>query len=261
MQTIRIISILAIFAAMTSCRQPAGNDMPEQEKQLREQISQHPDSLLLKENLIQYFRENGNYGQAIAETDLLLKKDTASERIWYIKATLHSENDDTTHAIHAWERLIRISPNPEYLMSLGTLYAFTKNPLALGMADLLIAYGPASTYQGLFIKGLYCNSTGQKEQAAAFFRECISLDYTNVLAYREKAMAEYDQGKYEDAQKTLDLALTVKKNYDEAWYWKGRCFEKTNNRDEAVQCYKLALQCTPDYVEAKDALARMGVVL
>ncbi len=235
--------------------------MPEQEKQLREQISQHPDSLLLKENLIQYFRENGNYGQAIAETDLLLKSDTSSERLWYIKATLHSENDDTTHAINAWEKLIRINPNPEYIMSLGTLYAFTKNPLALGMAELLIAYGPASTYQGLFIKGLYCNSTGQKEQAAGFFKQCISIDYTNVLAYREKAIAEYDQGKYGEALQTLDVAIAVKKNYDEAYYWKGRCFEKTGNRDEAIRQYKMALQLTPDYVEAKDALGKMGVVL
>ncbi len=264
MITIRFIIPILLSAGFLACKNPSSaphSEMPEQEKQLRQQIAQHPDSLLLKENLIQYFRENGNYGQAIAETDQALGKDSASERLWYIKATLHSENDDTTHAIQAWERLIRISPDPEYLMSLGTLYAFSRNPLALGMADLLIAYGPASTYQGLFIKGLYYNSTGLKDQAAAFFKQCISIDYTNVLAYREKAIAEYDLGRYDDALQTLGMAIAVKKDYDEAYYWRGRCFEKKGDRTAAVNNYKVALQLSPDYVEAKDALAKMGVVL
>jgi tetratricopeptide (TPR) repeat protein len=241
----------------------AGNGnaaMPEQEKTLREQIAKFPDSLMLKETLIQYFRDNSNYGQAIAETDYALRKDSINERLWYIKATLLSENDDTLQAIKAWEKTINIKPRPEYIMSLGTLYAFTRDPLALGMADLLMAYGPASTYQGLFIKGLYFNTTGDKPKAQAFFNQCISIDYTNTLAYREKAIAEYDMGQYAEAIKTLELALQVKKTYDEAYYWMGRCYEKLGKKAEAIDCYKIALQLSPDYIEPKDALGKLGVV-
>ncbi len=235
--------------------------MPEKEKQLREQISQYPDSLVLKENLVQYFRDNGNYSQAIAETDKALVKDSASERLLYMKATLYSENDDTLNAIKAWERLIKVRPDPEYLMSLGTLYAFSKDPLALAMGDLLMSpAGGNAQYQGLFIKGLYCNSIGDKKNAVVFFDNCISIDYTNVMAYREKAIAEYDLGQYVDALKTLELALALKKDYDEAYYWAGRCYEKLGKKEEAVENYKMALQLSPDYVEAKDALGKMGVV-
>lgn len=233
--------------------------MPEQEKTLREQVAKYPDSFLLKENLIQYFRDNSNYGQAIAETEYALKKDSINERLWYMKATLLSETDDTARAIKAWEQTIKISPRPEYLMSLGTLYAFSKDPMAIGMADILMAYGPASTYQGLFIKGLYYNTTGDKPKAQAFFNECISIDYTNTLAYREKAIAEYDMGDYAAAIKTLEVALQVKKSYDEAYYWMGRCYEKLGKKEDAVEFYRTALQLSPDYIEAKDALAKLGV--
>jgi tetratricopeptide (TPR) repeat protein len=127
------------------------------------------------------------------------------------------------------------------------------------MADILMAYGPASTYQGLFIKGLYYNTAGDKPRAQAFFNECISMDYTNTLAYREKAIAEYDMGDYAAAIKTLEVALQVKKTYDEAYYWMGRCYEKLGKKEDAVEFYRTALQLSPDYIEAKDALAKLGV--
>lgn len=249
-----------LLASCNNNNSASTENMPEQEKNLRDQVAKYPDSLVLKENLIQYFRDNSNYGQAIAETDYALKKDSSNERLWYMKATLLSENDDTLKAIKAWERTISIKPRPEYLMSLGTLYAFTKDPLALGMSDLLMAYGPATTYQGLFIKGLYFTSIGDKPKAQAFFDQCIRLDYTNILAFREKAIAEYDMGQYEEAIKTLETALQVKKSYDEAYYWLGRCFEKLGKKEEAIDSYKIALQLSPDYVEPKDALGKLGVV-
>ena len=260
-----IVSLLAVSAIFFSCGDNAkpvetGAVMPAAEKELRDKIAEFPDSLLLKEKLIQYFRDNSNYGQAIDETGEALKKDSNNERLWYIKATLLSENDDTLQAIKAWEKTIAINPNPEYMLALGTLYAFTKNPSALSVSDSLMLPGINAKNQALFIKGLYYNSTGDKLKAIQLFDTCISLDYTNTLAYREKAIAEYDLGKYTDALKTLQLVLVVKKTYDEAYYWTGRCFEKLGKKEEAIDNYKQALVLSPDYVEAKDALAKLGVI-
>lgn len=251
------IIFLFFVVALISC---SNSDMPEQERVLREEVSKYPDSFLLKENLIQYFRDNSNYGQAIAETDYALRKDSSSERLWYMKATLLSETDDTLQAIKAWEQTIKINPRPEYLMSLGTLYALSKDPLALGVADVLLAYGTPTQYQGLFIKGLYCNAVGDHATAAQLFASCISIDYTNTLAYREKAIAEYEMGNFAEALKTLELALSAKPTYDEAYYWRGRCFEKLGKKEEAIKSYQIALQLSPDYIEPKDALGKLGVV-
>lgn len=264
MNRVIIFIVVVLLAASCGSNDQAVNSgnhatMPEQEKILREQIEKHPDSAMLRENLIQYFRDNSNYTKAIGETDALLKSDSNNERLLYIKATLLSENDDTLQAIKTWEKLIMVEPRPEYLMSVGTLYAFSKDPRALDVADLLANAKSNAKYQSLFISGLYYNSINEQAKATVYFDQCIALDYTNTLAYREKAIAEYDMGKYLDALKTLELALAVKSSYDEAYYWMGRCYEKLGKKEAAIDNYKQALQLSPNYIEAKDALAKMGV--
>ena len=78
-----------------------------------------------------------------------------------------------------------------------------------------------------------------------------------MFAYREKGIALYDMGKYEDAVIVLDKAVTLQNNFDEGYYWLGRCLEKLNKPNEAIEEYKMALLYAPDYVEAKEALERL----
>jgi superkiller protein 3 len=78
-----------------------------------------------------------------------------------------------------------------------------------------------------------------------------------MFAYREKGIALYDMGKYEDAITVLDKAVTLQNSFDEGYYWLGRCLEKLNKPNDAIEEYKTALMYTPDYVEAKEALERL----
>ena len=253
-----IISLLISSCSNKSAE--ADKIIPEQEKHLRELIAQYPDSLLLKENLVQYFRENGNYGEAITTTTNFLKKDSLNDRLLDIKATLHFENGDTINAIKAFEKAIEINPQPEYIIALGSLYAQTKNPLALALADALLQAPKANAQkQALFIKGLYYSYTGDKIKALSFFDDCLTIDYRDILAYREKAICLYDLNRYGEALDFLRKAVAVQNTFDEGYYWMGRCYEKLNKRKEAIDSYQFALQIDPDYLEAKDALGRMGI--
>ena len=259
------LSLLIVLALFTACNnkekdQPVATGIDAQEKIMKDAINKFPDSLLLKENLIQYYRNNGNYDMAIAITNDAIKKDSTNPRLWDIKATLHFEDEDTANTIKAYEKAIQLFPDPEYIMSLGSIYAETKNIKALDMADaLLIGSKARADKEALFIKGLYYNYTGDKKKAIGFFDNCLALDYTFMFAYREKAIALYDQGKYEEALAVLDKAVTLQNNFDEGYYWTGRCLEKLNKPTEAIEQYKIALQYDPEFVEVKDALARLGV--
>ena len=258
-----LLCSLLLAALFTGCKNKASTQeevaVPEAEKSLQLSIEQYPDSFLLKEKLIQYYRDNGSYDMAIAATDRLLQKDTINSRLWFIKATLHSENEDTLKAIKAWENLVLLEPLPEHIMALGSLYAFTKDANALTMADALLQSKANAATQALFIKGLYYSSTGDKIKAISFFEDAISADYTNSMAYREKAICLYDLGKYVDALKVLELSLVIKKTNEEAYFWMGKCFEKLDKKEQAVQNYQLALQFDPNYIEARDALNKLGV--
>jgi tetratricopeptide (TPR) repeat protein len=256
-----------LAAVFFSCNDSAINEkhanntaMPEEEKSLRSLVEEYPDSIVLTENLIEYFKENDNYGQAIAETEYALKRDSLNPRLLYIRAYLLSENADTLQAVKAWEKLVEADPQPKNVLSLGSMYALTKNPKAIALADTMLAAPKANlNIQAVFIKGLYYSSIGEKIKAIDFFDKCLALDYSYLFAYREKAICLYDLGKYADALKVLELSLTIKKTNEEAYYWMGRCYEKLGLRNEAIKSYEMAMQLAPDYIEAKDALAKISV--
>lgn len=227
----------------------------QQLQQLKQQISQYPDSLLLIEKLIQYYREAGEYDSAIDVTSKAIQKAPNVAGLWDIKAVLHYENEDTINAIKSFEQAINIFPLPEYVISLGTIYAQVKNPKALEMADALTGADMVqANKESFFIKGLYYNYTGDKKKAIALFDSCIRLDYTYMFAYREKAIALYDQEKYEEALKVLGKAVTIQNNFDEGYYWMGNCYKKLNKKEEAIQSYHTALMYDKDFIEARDSL-------
>ena len=250
---------LAVSSCNNSDQIKNETNAPDEEHQLRALVSQYPDSLLLKENLVQYFRDNGNYKLALTETETVIKKDSLNHRFYDIKATLHFENGDTLNAVNAFEKAVSINPKPEYIISLGSLYAQTKNPAALDLADALLSAPAANAQkQALFIKGLFFSSIGEKVKAISFFNACLKLDYRDLFAYREKAICLYDLGKYATALDELKKAIAVQKTFDEAYYWMGRCYEKLGSKKEAIESYQQALQIDSDYVEAKEALKQLA---
>lgn len=247
------------LVACQSNETPSTDPMPAEEKRLRAAIAESPDSMLLREELIQYFRDNANYFAALQAADSALLRDTASARLWDIKAVLHYENRDTLAAIRSLEKAIDIDPLPEYIISLGTAYAETRNPLALELADALLMSPMArADIQAGFIKGLYYNHTKDYDRAVRIFSDIIQRDYTNLMAYREKAIALLESGKAAEAIPVLQTAIEVQSSYEEGYYWLGRCHEQLKQTRQAIAAYQQALQLDPGYVEAQDALGRLG---
>ena len=264
-----ILSCLSLLIIIISCNnqdhakqktENSSETAPAREKILQDSILKFPELLLLKEELIQFYRDSAEYDKAIATTNEALQKDSLNARLWDIKATLHFENEDTLKAITAFEIALKLNPSPRYLILLGSLYAQTKNARALMIADALSKTKlPETEKEAFFIKGLYYNFTGNKINAIVFLDKCLNIDNRHMFAYREKGIALYDMGKYEDAITVLDKAVTLQNNFDEGYYWLGRCLEKLNRRNDAIEEYKTALLYSPDYVEAKEALASLGV--
>ena len=260
-----VFIFITVCCILYSCGNNSGpaesnNPVPAEEKKLRDQIDQYPDSLSLRNKLIDYFAGNSDYENAIKENNKLLIKDSSNEDLWDSDARLRFLNRDTIGAINAFLKAIRIFPDPQYIISLSTLYAQTGNPLALSLADTLIQKSKGTaTLEALFIKGLYFNYAGDKLKAIFFFDECLKLNHLFLDGYREKAIALYDLRNYTDALKVLELETTLSKTNDEAYYWMGLCYEKLGKKEEAIQNYQLAVQFNKDNIEATDALGKLGI--
>lgn len=123
--------------------------------------------------------------------------------------------------------------------------------------ELLHTNKTKSGKDAYFIKGLYYNYTNAPQKAIAFLDSCLNLDFTYMYAYREKAIALYDQTKYADALTVLKRAVTIQNNFDEGYFWMGKCYEKLNRNEDAIQSYQTALLYDKDYTEARAALEKL----
>lgn len=231
---------------------------PNSVASIKSAIKKYPDSVILKEHLIEAYRNEGNYDSAIAIADRELANDSGSAYLWNIKATLYFENNDTLKAVRSLEHAIEIYPLPEYLVALGTVYAEMKNKTSLLIADKLLSENKLkSGKDAYFIKGLYYNYTNDYQKAIASLDSCINLDFSYMYAYREKAIALYDLSQYKEALKVLKRAVTLQNNFDEGYFWMGKCYEKLNQKEDAIQSYQRALLYDKNYSEAREALDKL----
>jgi tetratricopeptide (TPR) repeat protein len=256
----------ATWAILAACNNEGSNEPTAAatpvatNDRLKKQIDRYPDSLLLRDSLINWYASQEQYEAALAATEAVLQKDSTLAYFWDMKAKFHGMNDDTVQAIRALEKACALNPLPEYLMSLGYLYADTKNPAALAIGDsILTLYKAVAGKEGLLVKGIYLYKTGKANQAINLFDQILREDYTFLFAYREKAIALYELGRYGEAMEVLKKATTLRNNFDEGYYWMGRCSEKMGNLAEAADHYQMALLYDPDFLEAQDALERLGI--
>ena len=133
-----------------------------------------------------------------------------------------------------------------------------KNPKSLRIADgLLKANRVKSGKDAMFVKGLYYSYTNDKKKAINYFDSSLHMDFTYMFSYREKAIALYDLGKYAEALEVLKKAVTIQNNFDEGYYWMGKCYEKLGREDDAIQSYQTALLYDKNFTEAREALNKL----
>src|ERR1700749_4984035 len=121
----RIFFFLIIGALfIVSCNSDDTNDagtpataasIPEQ---LKEQVKKYPDSILLRETLIQNYRDSGEYDSAIAETKTTIARDSLNGVLWEHLFWLYYEDQDTANAITSLEKAISLNANPQYYITL-----------------------------------------------------------------------------------------------------------------------------------------------
>jgi len=258
---LRFITIVILFTASCTSDDKENKHVTHKHntiEAIKKEIQNHPDSLMLKVNLIEAYRNEGYYDSAVSIASQELKKDSGSAYLWNIKATLYFEDNDTANAINSLEQAINIYPLPDYLVALGTVYAETKSKKALKIADKLLSSNKIKFGKdAYFIKGIYYNYINEPQKAIVHLDSCLSLDFTYMYAYREKAIALYNEKKYNDAIKVLKRAVTIQNNFDEGYFWMGKCYEKLGRKDEAIESYQRALLYDKDYIEARDALNKI----
>ena len=194
------ISVISCNNNKNQQKENSNSAAASKEDVLNEAVKKYPDSLTPVQNLAAYYLDLQNYDAAMATINLAISKDTNNAELRDNQSTIFAQKGDTANAIKSLEKAVDKLAAPQYIISLGALYAQTKNPSALAMADaLLFAKKARAEKEAYFIKGLYYSYANEKEKAIPFFDKCININYTFMDAYLEKGIALYDLKKYAEA--------------------------------------------------------------
>jgi len=230
-------------------------------RQLFKQVTQSPDSMGLRLQLVNALDSLGAYQQALGQMDSLIKKDSLNYGLWYRKAQLQESTKDTAGALRSYKYAIRVYPAPDALLAAANLMAEQKNPIALRLCKQVagLRMGREYTAHCQFITGVYYARTGDQPKAITAFNECIYNDHNYMEAYMEKGFLYYDAKKINEALPVFQTVVTVKNTYADGYYWLAKCYEALNNKTEAIANYQKAVNLDPKLTEASAALKRMGV--
>jgi tetratricopeptide (TPR) repeat protein len=262
-KNMKIILFSSILLLCIGCNEKEENNTESNiqnvEQGMKDLVNKYPDSFALVQNLAGYYLNKENLDGALGVISTSLKKDSSNPFLYDMQAMVYAQKGDTTNAIKSWENAIEIFPNPDFVISLGSIYAQTKNPKALEVADALLLGNKAKAEkEAYFIKGLYYSFNNEKEKAIPFFDKSIASSFTFMDAYMEKGVALMNMNKYKEATDVFEKAVTIQNGYSEGYYQLGRCYEKLNRREDALDAYNTALIRDPSYIEAKEAMGRLG---
>lgn len=111
----------------------------------------------------------------------------------------------------------------------------------------------------VYNEGLVYKGQKQYDQAIGAFTRAAKLAPRDYKNYLQMGVIYNLQGKYKDAVASLNKANQNEPGSSDIIYQIGFAAEKTGDKEGAKQMYQQALNFDPNYKDAKDALARLGV--
>jgi tetratricopeptide (TPR) repeat protein len=227
------------------------NDTLEAITILKQCRTKYPDNETFYKRLSEIYAVIGKPGEALAEYDALIARDSSNFIAYLEKGLLQLQLMDTSGAQRALERSYSLQPITQTALALANIYSLRRDPRVLNLCDAVLAKDTtASITDAIFLKGIYYADTKQYNKAISAFNQCINKDWTFTDAYIEKGLVYYEQMKWQEALLNFEKATTVSSTNADAYYWLGRTYESMQRFEPARQNYLIALSLEPAFEEA-----------
>lgn len=255
-----VLTAVVLFACKNKGTQPNGKEkMSPIVEQLVSAVEKHPDSVGLRLQLVDALDSMGNLSLAMVQMDSLIKKDSGNFGLWFKLGSLKERSGDTVSAVGAYGIAAKIYPTPDVLLTLGNLFAETKDSRVFSTVSQVASMRLGRTYQSHcdFIVGIYYARTGNTKAAIGQFNACINNNYGYLEAYMEKGFIYFDAKDYVAANQVFQTVVTIKNNYADGYYWLGKIAEAQQQKAEAIAQYERSLVLDPNLKEASAAIGRL----
>lgn len=234
------------------------NQLPRAIELLKEGVAAFPENTEFNRRLGELYTQKGQLAEGLEQYDHIIDKDSTNFEAWFDRGMLLSRMKDTAGAIESLETSFALLPINYSGIPLASLYISRKDPRAVEVCNILLAKDSVEVQaEPVFMKGVFYAETKDYDKALALFDECIRRDWKMTEAYIEKGIILYERKKYDEAMKVFTLAGTVSNADADVYYWMGRCFEATGDRENARVNYQRAYSLDDTFLEARDGIKRM----
>jgi tetratricopeptide (TPR) repeat protein len=174
-----------------------------------------------------------------------------------IMADIKAAQKDTAATINILREIIATdSRNYNASYQLGDWYKATSNPAAVEQYQYTFSLD-TNDVNPLFEIGDYYERQKQVQKAKEAFIYCIEKDRDFTEAYIHLGKIYFTENATDKALRHFDLAINTMPANAEAYYYKGLCFEKMQQRDSAALAFRQALVFDRSMKEAADALSKL----
>jgi tetratricopeptide (TPR) repeat protein len=197
-----------------------------------------------------------NYDQALKYLDDALKVEVTNPEVYYFKGRLFKTKGDTATAISSYQTAVELNPQfYDAYVELALLVANQKNDLADEYYKTAIGVRPRSV-EVWYNRAMFLQENGYRE--AEYYTRALACYDTIVQIDKNFSAAYYNKGyifctylnEYTKAIEQFTKAIEHYPSYFQAFYSRGVCYEKMNNRKLALADYEQALKIKPDYDDA-----------
>jgi len=226
---------------------------------LNQAIAELPNSFLLQLTLARSLNAQNKIDEALKICNDLLLKNPEQVDMLKIKAELTAKKGNATESISILEKAYRITPyDIDLNYDLAYKYGENKNAKVIALCDSLIKIDTLKLHaEPYYYKGIYFSNINEKIKALAMFDEALKHDYNYLNAYIEKGRVLYDQKKFGEALKTVQLANTISPKFPDAYFWIAKCQEALGQKEDAKLNYQRAYGLDNSFTEAKEAADKL----
>ncbi len=198
-----------------------------------------------------------DYKQAIKYADAVLKRDLHNADAYYLKGMVFEEQKDTVLAISTFSTCVE-QENDYYdaYVHLGLLNFDKDLSLAKGYFKNALRIQPKSM-EALYAYALACQENGDYNESIETYYAILDIEqyrepYFNLGFIHQEYLKVYDV-----AVDHYTKAIEVEPKYLEAYYNRGLCYEKMDQKAKAETDYRYTLKLNPQYTSAAIALERV----
>jgi tetratricopeptide (TPR) repeat protein len=147
--------------------------------------------------------------------------------------------------------------SPEALVQKADI-AFEEEDFVKALALLNEANAKEPNNSEIIFKIAYIlQKSGDNEEAIKYYKQALELDKENEFIHNSMASIYRENGEYTSAKIHLKASLDIDGKNPITYYNYGNLLVDIQNFEEATMMYEKAIELNPDFLEARDELAKL----